>query len=249
MGAAHKMAFGVQDTEAVIKGEIAIPGGDGEEVKLTYFDIEGVAEKVRLALTLNGVEFTDERIKFPEWAALKPTTKYGQLPVMTIGDKAIAQSGAMLRWAAKQGDGALYPDGQVELALLIEEVVGLCEDMTRAWSPCLYLSMRPQQYGYPEDYGKTEEGAAKIKAMREAFVANDMPRYIKYFENFLEQNGGPFMCGSNVTMADCVLLPTLRNFIRGHIDHVPTTCLDGHPAIKAYIAAMMEVPKIKAWYS
>jgi len=47
------------------------------KIKLTYFDIEGVAEPIRLALVLSGIPFEDHRIKFDEWPAMKPTTPYG----------------------------------------------------------------------------------------------------------------------------------------------------------------------------
>lgn len=66
--------------------------------KLTYFDIQGVAEKVRLAFVLNGIPFEDDRIKGAQWQEMKPNTKYGQLPELTInGGEPIGQSGAMLR--------------------------------------------------------------------------------------------------------------------------------------------------------
>merc|ERR1712118_86554 len=53
-------------------------------IKLTYFGIEGAAEKVRLALHIGKMAFEDERIDRDAWADLKPKTKFGQLPLMTI---------------------------------------------------------------------------------------------------------------------------------------------------------------------
>src|SRR4051812_10283278 len=50
--------------------------------KLTYFDAPvSRGEECRLALHLAGVEFEDDRIKGPDWPALKPTTPYGSVPV------------------------------------------------------------------------------------------------------------------------------------------------------------------------
>jgi len=216
------------------------------KIKLTYFDIEGAAEKVRLAFVLGGIEWEDDRISFADWGALKPTTKYGQVPLMTIdGGAPIAQSDAMMRYAAALSGGSLYPADKL---LQIEEVVGLAGDLSRTWAPCLYLGMRPHVYGYPEGYNKTEEGKAKVKEMRENFAANELPRFLTYFEDFLKESGGPFMCGANPTIADCVLLPILRNWTKGHVDDVPVTCLETHPAIVAYVQAMLDVPAIKAWY-
>ena len=66
--------------------------------KLTYFNIQGAAEKVRLAFVLNEIPFEDERINFPQWAERKATSKFGQLPILTIdGGEPIAQSSAMMR--------------------------------------------------------------------------------------------------------------------------------------------------------
>jgi hypothetical protein len=95
-------------------------------LKLTYFDIQGVAEKIRLAFHLGGVEFEDVRIGFPEWAAMKPTTPYGQLPIMSIdGAPPMAQSDAMLRYAGRLANqnGVLLYGAHNELA--IDEAMGL----------------------------------------------------------------------------------------------------------------------------
>ncbi len=79
------------------------------KITLTYFNIEAAAEKVRLALVMTGTEFEDKRINFDEWGALKPTTPYGQLPLMTVtsadgSTKTFAQSVAMMRWVARKFD-------------------------------------------------------------------------------------------------------------------------------------------------
>ena len=83
-------------------------------IVLTYFNIQGVGEIVRLALTLGQVPFTDTRVLFPERPAMKPTTPYGQLPLITIDDEPpVAQSAAMLRYAGKLATAngcPLYPD-------------------------------------------------------------------------------------------------------------------------------------------
>ena len=37
------------------------------QIRLSYFDIEGAAEKVRLALVLAGVDFEDDRVVWSQW--------------------------------------------------------------------------------------------------------------------------------------------------------------------------------------
>lgn len=56
--------------------------------RLTYFPIEAVAEKVRLAFVVTGTDFDDVRVKMgsEEWKSLKPKTPNGQLPVLENAD-------------------------------------------------------------------------------------------------------------------------------------------------------------------
>merc|ERR1712125_288293 len=106
-------------------------------IKLTYFDIEGVAEQIRLALVLSGTEFEDIRVKFPDWAEMKPTTPYGQLPLLTVDDGPTrTQSNAMLRWAGMlKPEKELYPADKV---FDIQEAIGVIEDMNKSFIPCIY---------------------------------------------------------------------------------------------------------------
>jgi len=227
----------------------AEPAGPPPAFKLTYFNIEAAAEKVRLAFVLYGIDFVDDRIQFGEWADLKPKTKYGQLPLLSIdGAEPVAQSLAMLRYVGRLGDGSLYPQCKCKM-LEVEEAMGLTEDMERAWRPCLYAGMRPQEYGYPEGYNKTEDGQALVKKLRGEFVATTLPKYLTYIEAQLDKHGGTFIAGDRITIADCHLLPTLNKFTKGFIDHVPTDCLNTHPKVVAYMARVMADPKIAAWYA
>eukprot|EP00667_Euglena_gracilis_P021222 EG_transcript_23191 len=211
-------------------------------VSLTYFPLEGLGEKVRLALILAGIPFDDKRVSFADWPKLKPTVKYGVLPVMTMDGKEIYQSEAMLRYIGRLHPN-LYPADKV---LAIDEAIGLINDFYRAMSPMFAIVMRPATLGYPEDFPKTEEGQAASKAMRERFVATDLPQFLGYFEALLE--GHSFAAGDEPTIADCMLIPALRNVISGQLNHVPTTCLDGHPKIKAYIDRFLAIPVVKHHY-
>jgi hypothetical protein len=52
--------------------------------KLTYFDLSGRGDPCRLALTHGGIEFTDNRVAFPDWGAIKSSMPFGQLPVSKL---------------------------------------------------------------------------------------------------------------------------------------------------------------------
>jgi len=70
---------------------------------LTYFDIRGRTEPIRLLLHDNDIEFEDKRILLEDWSALKPKiTPFHTLPIFEDGDLKITQSSAILRYLAKK---------------------------------------------------------------------------------------------------------------------------------------------------
>jgi len=50
----------------------------------TYFNLAGKGDATRLALLHGGIPYTDNRVTFPDWAALKPSTPFGQLPIIQV---------------------------------------------------------------------------------------------------------------------------------------------------------------------
>ena len=58
----------------------------------------------------------------------------------------------------------------------------------------------------------------------------------------MNENGGKFLCGDNLTIADLMLFPFLKGFQKGHIDYVPVTCLDSNKAITDYMHRVANVP-------
>lgn len=162
-------------------------------------------------------------------------------------EKPKTQSGAILRYAATLNPSAkLYPAGKM---YEIEEAIGLLGDMQRAWSPAIYMAMKPQNYGHAEDFSTTPEGQEVVKQMRAKFVAEEMPKYLKYIADYIDAHGGgKFLCGDHPTIADCIAVPQLRTFTRGHVDHVPTNCLEIEPRIIEYIKRFCAVEGVKGRY-
>lgn len=118
--------------------------------------------------------------------------------------KAITQSNNILRIVGRMNGGKLYPADKVEA---IDEVLGLVEDLKSTWAPAIYMSMSPTIYGYPKGYNKTEEGAAKVKEIREMLMATEVPRFAKIFSGIITAAGGKFACGDEPTIADCESTP------------------------------------------
>merc|ERR1712187_47378 len=171
---------------------------------------------------------------------------------MTIDDGPyLTQSKAMLRYIGKTFSKTLYPD---EKLYEIEEMIGLFEDLERAFRP-LSMGMRPQTLGYPEGYSKTDEGKEVVKRLRTQFVKDELSKYCKRFTMILEKNQSkdgtnPYIiAGEQPTIADCVAVPMLRNFTRGHVDYIETTCLDEYPLIVQYIKKFCSIESIQGRYN
>ena len=154
---------------------------------------------------------------------------------------------AILRYVGATFSDTLYPP---EKLLDIEEAIGLIEDMRNKWAPCMFIAMRPEILGRPAGFQTTEEGKECIKQMRTAWVEKNLPHYAKYISDMIEKHGGIWIASKDKpTIADCVAYCQLETFTRGHLEHVPTDCLDGHPTLKAYLQRFRELPEVEAWYA
>ena len=219
-----------------------------KSISLTYFNIQGAAEKVRLAFVLGGIPFSDVRVPFDQWPSMKPTTPYGQLPTMSIdGAEPIAQSDAMLRYAgqlATDNGVPLYPPDQM---LDIEEARGLVSDLEREWRVPVGIGFQdPAIFGHSSNIKGTAEHKAIIQAVREKFLAEELPKYMRFFSKRL--SGKPYLCGDSPTIADCALVPVLNRLCSGGVEFVPVDCFSAHPEVVAYLARFMELPAIQTWY-
>uniref|UniRef100_A0A7S1FT68 GST N-terminal domain-containing protein n=1 Tax=Corethron hystrix TaxID=216773 RepID=A0A7S1FT68_9STRA len=217
-------------------------------IKLTYFDIEGVAEPVRLALALGGIAYEDERIEFSQWAEIKHKTPHGKLPVMIIdGGRARTESGAMLRYVA-----SLVPEKKLvcpDKIYEIEEAIGLIDDMRQSFMPAHYMGMRPQNFGYPGDFLKTEEGKAKVEELRKNWIKNDLPTYLRHIESMIERNGGNWIASDDKpTIADCKAIVFLRMLVKGVVDYVDPNCLKSNANIVKYMEKFFTLPEIVGRY-
>lgn len=99
--------------------------------KLTYFNVKGVGEPIRMILSYAGKKFEDVRIEKDEWLQLKPSkylcflfinlgitsyykkvirimaflyleTPFGKLPILEIDGKVLHQSAAICRYLGEE---------------------------------------------------------------------------------------------------------------------------------------------------
>ncbi len=200
--------------------------------KLTYFDFPGSrGEECRLALYLAGVEFEDERIALKDWAALKPNTPYGSVPILTIEGKEhpLAQSNAILVFIGRGHD--LHPKDNWRAAEH-EAIMHAVGDLRGLLGPTMHM----------------EE--AQKKATREALAAEFIPNWGACIERALTRLGpGPFLDGDTIQVADLKIFMIVKWLGSGVLDHIPAEIFDDCPRMLALAKAAGEHPKIVAWYA
>ena len=241
-----------KDAQSSVESLVSSP-----KLTLYYFDIQGPAEKIRLALSIGKVPFEDRRIKFDEWQQLKATMPFGKVPVLTIDgeDTRVTQSDALLRYAGRLANAngvELYPQGGMA-QLRTDEMVSFVDEMANSWAPRLYVGMSPKNFGYPEDdsWKGSEEHKKATELARTRWINDDFPVYLGHIKKQLAKNGGKFLCGDQVTIADCYLVPMLNRLASGGIDYVEKECVVKHGGdeITAYVDRFMGIEEVKKWYA
>ena len=200
------------------------------QLKLNYFDFHGGrAEPVRLALHLGGVAFEDHRFTFPEFAAFRTTTPFGQVPTLHVDGVQVTQSDAILRYAGKLA--GLYPTDPLQ-ALLCDEVAYVVEEASVRIGPTFRMSGEEQ------------------KAARLALVNGSMPVYLAWLQAQLEAHGGEFFADNRLTVADLKVFVEVRGLNSGRLDHVPTDLVERvAPALNAHMQRVASTPGVQAYYA
>jgi glutathione S-transferase len=188
---------------------------------------ESRGEECRLAFSLAGADFEDNRIAREAWAALKPTTPFGTLPVLEVpGHAPIGQSNAILVLIGRLHD--LHPGDAYEAARH-EAVMAAVEDLRAAVAPS----------GRLPDHEK--------RAAREQLAKVTIPTWAAFVE--AQIGDGPFFAGAKPHVVDVKLYMGLRGFRSGVMDYIPTTVFDDFPKLIRLCDAVVAHPAVKAWQS
>jgi len=195
---------------------------------LTYFDIPtSRGEEIRLALTIAGVAFTDERLNREQWEARKASAPFGALPLFTVEGRApLAQSNAILRMLGSQH--GLLPADAWESARH-EAVMCAVEEMRAKLGPTNRI-----------------KDPAEKQAAREALAKSYFPEWCAQIER---QITGPFLGGAAPSVADLKLFVAMGPLLAGKLDHIPTETFSPFIRLLALVAAVKQHPKVVAWYA
>ncbi|XP_076239027.1 glutathione S-transferase S1 [Calliopsis andreniformis] len=189
--------------------------------KLTYFNLTGLGEPIRLLLHQSGIKFEDKRITFEEWPQMKSQMPLGQVPVLEIDGKTYYQSKAICRLIASRNN--LYGADDVE-AYQIDAAVETMDDLRVAFA----------LYHWEQDPN------AKAKLKEKAY--EKLPLYLKKLEEQVKNNGGFFVNGK-LSWAD--LLYTAYTDLLSVI--LGADLNKDHPELKKLVEKVRALPNIKAY--
>lgn len=200
-------------------------------IRLHYFPFPGRAGAIRDALRIGNVAFEDVHIPPERFSELKAAgaLPFGSLPVVDVASPAgtvtAAQSNAILRYVGRLT--GLYPVDDAVRALKVDEALDLGEDLYHVIGPSM-----------------GESDAARRMAMRKVLAEETLPRWGGFLERLLVANGRTgFVVGDSLTVADLKLHWVVDKLTNGTLDGIPTSVLDGFPALAAWrknVAAVRE---------
>ncbi|XP_035728117.1 glutathione S-transferase-like [Vespa mandarinia] len=189
--------------------------------KLTYFPVKALAEPIRFIFSYAGVEFEDVRFNSNDWPKIKPTTPFGQVPMLEVDGKKINQSTAIARYLAKQHGLAGKNDWE---ALEIDAIVDTIHD----------LRAKIAAHHYEQN---AEAKAAKLKVAEEV-----VPYFLERLDNQVKNNGGYFVGGA-LSWADLTFVALLDylNFMS------KSNIIEKYDNLKALQEKVLDIPAIKKW--
>ncbi|CAI5454868.1 unnamed protein product [Caenorhabditis angaria] len=197
--------------------------------KFYYFDFRGRGEVIRLLFHLAGEQFTDERVTFETWGALKPQMPLGQIPVLDIDGVKIGQTTAIARYLGHQFHRA--GTNAVECARL-DMIADVIQEMTNSSGFANFPKVSLGLIGGDKTHiFKTE-------------VVPEIEKYAPLVEKFLLDNGnnGLFQ-GDRETWVDVFAAESFAKLI----DYGSPDALDAYPHILALINRVFNHPNIKSY--
>mmetsp|Transcript_35284 Transcript_35284/g.90241 ORF Transcript_35284/g.90241 Transcript_35284/m.90241 type:complete len:250 (+) Transcript_35284:210-959(+) len=210
----------------------AVRGGLGGTYTLKYFGLPALGEPARMVLELSGVKWVDELVTFADWPAMKPTTKWGQLPVLiTPSGKEMTQAKSILRYLGRKvyvNGKPLYP-ACPEKAFDVDEMIDALEDARATMLPTFAI-----------------EDQAEKEAARAALLAPDgkMTAVLLKLE---ERCGSPYILGDQLTVADLWCYMFVNVLRCGFLEGFPKDYLTAYPGLSAVAANCASMPRIAAY--
>uniref|UniRef100_A0A914CL94 glutathione transferase n=1 Tax=Acrobeloides nanus TaxID=290746 RepID=A0A914CL94_9BILA len=203
------------------------------QYKLSYFPVRGLGEMSRMILHYANVPFEDVRISQEDWPKHKASTPFGQLPLLEVDGKPLAQSFAIARFLARKHGLAGKDDWE---SAQLDAIADFMKDISNECRP---------YFGVVS--GRME--GDKDKLYNEVFkpcMEKNLPILVK----LLNESGSGFFGKSGVSWVDFFIassMETMQGFagellghykeMLAHMDRVNSL-----PQLKKYIDSRPKTP-------
>ncbi|KAI1720911.1 putative glutathione S-transferase 9 [Ditylenchus destructor] len=195
--------------------------------KLTYFQVRGLGESIRLILTHSGQKWEEVNPDFQGWqgSPLKEKTPFGKLPVLEVDGKPLAETFAICRYLSKKYGLAGKDDWE---QAKVDEIADFHKDVALEIGPFFRVF-----FGFaPGD---------KDKMHKEVFL----PAVEKYFPTYvraLKESGSGFLTKGGLTWPDFLVAEFLTT-----INNIDSTILKKYPELEQYRQRVHSQPTIKSY--
>lgn len=190
--------------------------------KFSYFDVRGRGELCRYVFYAAGRDFEDDRVKGEDWPSMKPNTPFGQMPVLDVDGKKLAQSGSIARYLAREF-GLAGKDSWEQA--LVDQYMGLIEDMFTEIVKVFF-----------------EKDEEKKKELQKNLQDVVFPKFLGLFDKALEANGGKYFVGNAVSLADLAVLNGFDTPLKNN-----PKLMDSFPNLKSHRERVSAIPKLSEY--
>jgi glutathione S-transferase len=192
--------------------------------KLTYFDIKGRAEPIRMLFELAKQPYEDCRVPFEKWGEIKTQFPFHQLPILEVSEKSettvIPQTFAIARYLANKFGLA----GKTDLEKAqCDSILYLINDIVNSFIfPIIVLT---------DSDDKSAKWQNNLKV--------SIPEKLKLIEKILYKSKSGFLVGDSITYVDLFLI-NFYDWLLESKDGI----LDAHSNLKKHYDKVSSVPVI-----
>lgn len=207
-------------------------------VTLKYLAISGRAEPIRLALVLGGFDFEDQRITANDWVEKhKKLMPYGQVPVLVVEGRLIAQAKAILRYVGKmtQWSGKpIYPRDPL-VAAQVDQLVDAFDEIWLVLAPTYRIKDQEQKEQVRQKlFAKGGEGA----------------KFVDIFERTIsESKNGYAVDEAGFSVADLMWFCSLNVIRSGFVEGLGPETFKDYPNIMKHKEMIANISEINGYYT
>jgi prostaglandin-H2 D-isomerase / glutathione transferase len=214
--------------------------------RLTYLDLKGIAEPIRLAFWISGVEFEDVRVSYDEVKALRAAKAmpFGQVPVLEFDGETYSQSAAILRHVGRMTK--MLPEPNDAHALMrVEMLLEGVRDVMSLFNAIWYENVLPRA---PDGERPIETMLTPEQLAATQRLLNDvyLPYRLDQIETMMSVDCGPFVNGADASVADVSLYALMDGLYDGsYAKGVRKISRDAYPCIRRMVEAIEAFPQVR----